>query len=475
MKSSKSKKNVDKKLLKIILVLVSALVVIGFCVVYFINYLMLTVSLNGSSEITIPVFGKYVEAGVSVKKGKRIVKEYDKRIDCDVDTNVVGNYSCSYYIKAMRREYNFHRSIVVADMEKPVINTELTNLTKEYCSGKFKEEIVYSAFDNYDGDLTDKVSINETDSEYILSVSDSSNNSEILSIPITKEPKPSSYLSLYGSKSMNIYIGNVYNESGAGAYDGCGKKLNNEVIIEGNVDTNTLGQYSIKYTTIIGNKTYTAYRTINVINPDGVGKVVYLTFDDGPGGYTESILNTLDKYGVKATFFVTNQFPSKQYLIGEEARRGHTVGIHTYSHKWNIYDSVEAYMNDFNAISDIVVNETGIKPYIFRFPGGSSNTVSKSHCLGIISTLANQLVSEGYAYFDWNVSSGDAEGASTSKIVSNVKSGMKNHNTSVVLMHDIKKNTASALDEILSYGVNNGYTFKTLTTSSYGAHHNIAN
>lgn len=473
---NRSKVNRNNKLNKFKFAIVFiALSFLSVALILFINFRMITVELNGSKELSIEVFSEYNDAGFIVKKGKKEYKNYTEDIKCDVDTNVLGKYNCEYNIKVVGKSYNLKRIVNVIDSTKPVIEVNVDKLTKKYCDGTFAEEFSYIGTDNYDGNITDSIIVEETDSEYILKLTDSSNNETSISIPIVKESKPDSYISLNGSKNIQLTVGSTYNESGASIYDGCGKKMNYNINIEGSVNTNVVGSYTIKYTANVDGKILSATRTINVNNPSGKGKIVYLTFDDGPGGYTQSILNTLDKYGVKATFFVTNQFPKYQYLIGEEARRGHAVGIHTYSHKWSIYDSVDAYMNDFNAISDIIVSETGIKPYIFRFPGGSSNTVSKGHSIGIVSTLANKLVNEGYAYFDWNVGSGDSDGASVSKIISNVKSGMQSHNTSVVLMHDIKKNTASALDDILSYGVNNGYTFKTLNTSSYGAHHKIAN
>ena len=85
------------------------------------------------------------------------------------------------------------------------------------------------------------------------------------------------------------------------------------------------------------------------------GKVIYLTFDDGPSIYTEKLLNILDDYGVKVTFFVTTQFSNYSYLIKKEYENGHSIGLHTASHNFKyIYSSVDAYFNDINKVSDVV-------------------------------------------------------------------------------------------------------------------------
>ena len=101
------------------------------------------------------------------------------------------------------------------------------------------------------------------------------------------------------------------------------------------------------------------------------------------------------------------------------------MAVHSYTHNWNIYKSVDAYVNDFNKMNADIEKYTGSKSKIFRFPGGSSNTVSKSYAKGVVKAIASRMTSEGYQYFDWDVDSGDAAGASRSKIYSNVVNGVK--------------------------------------------------
>lgn len=179
---------------------------------------------------------------------------------------------------------------------------------------------------------------------------------------------------------------------------------------------------------------------------------VYLTFDDGPSAETDRILDILKEYNVKATFFVigkTDENSVKAYQrIVEE---GHTLGMHSYSHQYaQVYASREAFEDDLTSLQDYLLSITGMESTFYRFPGGSSNKVSKIPMSDLIQCLEERNIT----YFDWNVSSGDASGTqlSSQTIINNVMSGingtLKNY---VVLFHDsaAKKTTVDALPEIL--------------------------
>ena len=206
------------------------------------------------------------------------------------------------------------------------------------------------------------------------------------------------------------------------------------------------------------------------------GKTVYLTFDDGPSSYTPQILDTLDKYGVKATFFVKNG-GSYNYVMKDIVNRGHAIGLHTYTHDYKkIYSSDSAYFNDLNKISDLVYEQTGVRSQIIRFPGGTSNTVSKKHSKGIMSRLSKSVTEQGYVYFDWNCSNGDADGANTvQKQLNYCTQYSKSASTVVVLMHDTKKTTRDALPKIIEYYQSCGFNFGVLTTSSPRVQHRANN
>jgi len=206
-------------------------------------------------------------------------------------------------------------------------------------------------------------------------------------------------------------------------------------------------------------------------------KVCYLTFDDGPSEVTLSILATLKKYNVKATFFVTGA--GKSAYLSNIHNEGHTLALHCNSHVYaQVYKSEAAYFADLKAISDKVEKVTGTQPKVVRFPGGSSNTASRAYTKGLMTTLTKKLPEMGYAYFDWNVDSCDAGGArSAAAIKNNVLNGAKGKNSICVLMHDAgdKKATAAALPGIIEGLQQQGFTFKVLTTDVKGFKHGVNN
>ncbi len=206
-------------------------------------------------------------------------------------------------------------------------------------------------------------------------------------------------------------------------------------------------------------------------------KVCYLTFDDGPSEVTLSILATLKKYNVKATFFVTGA--GKTAYLSNIHNEGHTLALHCNSHVYaQVYKSESAYFADLKAISDKVEKVTGTKPMVVRFPGGSSNTASRAYTKGLMTTLTKKLPAMGYAYFDWNVSSEDAGGARTAAAIrNNVLNGAKGKSSVCVLMHDAgdKRATAAALPGIIEGLKAQGFTFKVLTTDVQGFKHRVNN
>ena len=211
------------------------------------------------------------------------------------------------------------------------------------------------------------------------------------------------------------------------------------------------------------------------VPPEGP-KIVYLTFDDGPGPDTERLLDILKKYNVKATFFVTCNRVGYRNAITRAAKEGHSIGLHTCSHDYaRIYASDEAYFADLNDVSNMVKELTGNETKLIRFPGGSSNTVSKLYNAGIMSRLVSSVTERGYAYFDWNVSSGDAGNIfDTGTVYNNITRSLRG-DYSIVLQHDIKGFSVDAVEAVIQFGQKYGFTFKALDASSPTAHHRINN
>lgn len=180
-------------------------------------------------------------------------------------------------------------------------------------------------------------------------------------------------------------------------------------------------------------------------------KLVYLTFDDGPSIHSNEILDILAKYNIKATFFVIGKTDDESKKIYKRiVEEGHTLGMHSYSHIYqSIYSSVEAFANDVSKLQTLLQDITGVKPTIYRFPGGSSNTVSK----GRISEFITYLDKKSITYYDWNVANGDAVGIDLSQkeLISNVLTGVDKHTKSIVLMHDAasKQKTVQSLSKLI--------------------------
>lgn len=176
---------------------------------------------------------------------------------------------------------------------------------------------------------------------------------------------------------------------------------------------------------------------------------VYLTFDDGPSANTDRILDILNQYGVKATFFVVAKdgYTDQYRRIVED---GHTLAMHSYSHKYSeIYASLDAYKEDLTKLHDFLYELTGEDCNIVRFPGGSSNTISHVDMWELIEYLNKT----DMVYYDWNVSSGDASGGrkSIDQIKKNVLDNIDQFSNAVVLFHDAsgKDSTVDALPAII--------------------------
>lgn len=180
---------------------------------------------------------------------------------------------------------------------------------------------------------------------------------------------------------------------------------------------------------------------------------VYLTFDDGPSENTRAILDVLKEYDVKATFFVTGQQAlSHPERYREIAQEGHTLAMHSYSHKYSeIYETVDSFGEDLLLLQTFLEETTGVSPTFYRFPGGSSNTVSKMP----MSDLCDYLADNGITYFDWNITSKDAVSPmrKAQEIVANCTQNLENFDNAVILLHDAanKTSTVEALPEVIEY------------------------
>ncbi len=482
MRSEMRRRRIRRRILSVILlVLVVAAVCFG---IYRYAGFAVTVKLNGEPEIVLK-YGEAFEDPMAFAsfQGDYLVKNpipVSVRVEGEVDFSKTGTYHLTYVSRYGLWTATAERTVRVVDRTKPVIL--LTGgPVSTYLPGDTYFEEGYIARDNYDGDLTDQVQIQHLHNRIIYSVTDSSGNrTEAVREIVCYDPVFPT-LELAGESEILLNVGTKYSEPGYRAWDNLEGDITDCVEVTGKVDPYHAGIYTVTYSVedSYGNRT-SVKRTVTVVSsvqPEVVvpeGKVIYLTFDDGPGIYTRDLLEILKKYDVKATFFVVKT--KYLELLKEIADQGHSIGIHSVSHDYNkIYASEDAYVTDLLQMQSLIEKYSGVRTTLVRFPGGSSNTVS-DYNPGIMTRLTKLLDEMGFQYFDWNVNSGDA-GLTKKKnrVVDYVIEGVQEYDVSVVLQHDIKKYSVEAVEEIILWGLENGYRFLPLEPNSPNAHHKVRN
>lgn len=207
--------------------------------------------------------------------------------------------------------------------------------------------------------------------------------------------------------------------------------------------------------------------------------IAYLTFDDGPSSITHSVLDILKKYNVKATFFVINSGNYNKATLQREVNEGHTIGLHAYDHNYAIaYKDDNSYLDGIDKLRAKVKADTGFDSHYIRFPGGSSNTISKRYSKGIMSRITKTAKQRGYKYYDWNVDDDDAGRARTADdCYNNVIKELRPNRSNIVLMHDFgtNKKILEALPRIIEYCQKNGYTMLPIDDNTPEIHHGISN
>ena len=441
------------------------------------NEFLIYFELQGDSAIEVEYGTEFTEPGVQAYVSGTVILPTPQKIDVTtsgfVDTKIIGTYSLAYHAEFGGTEKTAIRTVYVVDTKPPVI-TLVSNPDAYTLPGQPYAEEGFSAYDEYDGDVTDRVVRVEKNGVVSYSVKDSSGNLAQVSREIVYDERVAPELTLQGSSVMLIYVGTAYSEAGCTAMDNFSGDITDRITITGTVDTNTVGSYVLTYRAEddYGN-VGEVRRIVHVAQYPSAERVVYLTFDDGPSVYTNRLLDILKKYDAKATFFLVNtgSIATVQRIVAE----GHAVGIHSISHDYDkIYASEDAFMSDLYGMQKIIRDQTGVTTYLMRFPGGSSNKVS-SFNPGIMSKLVNRVKAEGFQYFDWNVGSSDTSRLGAEKISANVIQGISKTSKAVVLQHDIYQDSVEAVEYILQWGLLNGYTFKALDHSSPTAQHKVNN
>ena len=469
--------NINKKKNNILTIIISSILLL----LIILSYLSIPkIKLIGDKEINLSYKDEYKEDGYIVKN---IGKDYNKEVNINnnIEEHKVGEYQVEYSIKYLFFNIKKIRKVNIIDKDKPIIRID--NNPIKICPLDNLEEIEYYSYDEYDGDITSSVIVME-DKDYVtFKVKDSSLNEDILKVKLIRIDEDKPVINLKGDSVIYLYGNTKYQEPGYSAEDNCDGDITDKVVVSGEV-LDDIREYTINYTVVdsSNNKSVITRKVIRKNNsiPSNNGYIhngeIYLTFDDGPSEDTTGyILDVLKEEGVKATFFVTCNGPD--YLIKRMYDEGHTVALHTASHNYSyVYSSVDNYFNDLEKVRNRVKNITGYDSKIIRFPGGSSNTISRSYQYGIMSQLTNMVIEKGYRYYDWNVDADDAGHAySSSQVYNNVVNYLSYNRANMVLMHDIKYQTKDAIRDIIRYGKNNGYTFKKIENDTYMIRHGVNN
>lgn len=445
------------------------------------------ITLTGGDEIDAECGTAFTDPGV-----KATVKDEDIsnliEISGSVNTSKLGQYEIEYKVKYKKRKVTKRRIVNVVDHTGPVITLNGDAKVVVPTSIDEYQEPGATAVDACDGDVSSDIKtkmeqVNDYTWKVTYTVKDSHDNESTAEREVCLQDTQAPQITLNGDADITIKEQEKFEDPGVTAVDDRDGDLTANVTKDGYVDVYRAGAYTLTYTaTDSSGNTAQATRNVTVEKVEvNTGDAIYLTFDDGPSSdVTVRILDTLKANGIKATFFICDYDEDKLPIIKRMIDEGHTIGIHGYSHDYSqIYTSVDAFMENINKLKNKLKEDTGYDAFVIRFPGGSSNTVSKKYCQGVMTQLAQRVTDDGLMYMDWNVSSGDAEGNNrpVNLIIGNVTGGFKHGRNNVVLMHDTsaKQTSADALQSIITYGKNNGYSFYPISKDTIPVHHGINN
>lgn len=187
-------------------------------------------------------------------------------------------------------------------------------------------------------------------------------------------------------------------------------------------------------------------------------KTVYLTFDDGPHKVSDQILNMLDEYDAKATFFMLDgnmrNFPD---AVKRMAQDGHSLGAHGVTHdKTKIYQSPQTVVAEMNQTLNTIKEITGIDTSFIRTPYGSAPYMTDPY--------KKAVTDKGYQMWDWNIDSKDwyyRDHRLVDNTISQINSQTKKQEPIVILLHE-RQETLAQLPELLKYLKGHNYSFKAL-------------
>lgn len=464
-------------------IILSAILLLGIIAgILQFNRFSLTMELLGDAVMAVEQGDVFQDPGAQATGHDRLFRDKNVAVSCTgvLDTATVGVYQLEYKAVFHGNVCTEIRQIHVVESLDPVIS--LTTQPGWYTlPGTEYQEEGFTATDWHDGDITHLVQRTDLGDAISYTVTNSIGRTTTVYRSVHFDDPVAPEITLEGGQVITVSAGHAFEDPGFTATDNGDGDVTGLVEVSGIVDVYRPGDYPITYTVTdsFGNTTSvtrTVQVTITQTNPDSsTGKIIYLTFDDGPSNHTGRLLDILAKYDVKASFFLVNT--GNIGIASRIAAEGHTVAIHTATHNFSyIYSSDEAYFADLYRMQGILADITGQTSYLMRFPGGSSNSVSIAYNKGIMTRLTQEVRARGFRYFDWNVDSNDAGGAKTAdEVFQNVTQGVSGKNMAIVLQHDTHSFSVDAVERIIIWGLANGYTFLPLTDSSPSCSHYVYN
>lgn len=422
----------------------------------------------GPSVFVLEAGQPYLEPGVTLLPGETA----KLAVSSDLNPQKPGTYRMRYLLVDGKEVVaQTTRKIKVVDTTPPALVLNGKPVT-DVCPGQTYQEQGATATDLVDGDLTSTIEITSDDVKITYHVADLAGNSASLireihvrdiDAPVFDAPGEVSVLE--GGQLPNIV-----------ATDRCEGDLSALVTTDKIIDTSVVGDQILTYSIVDSKGNAATFTQLIHVKKSHSASTIFLTFDDGPSYLTDDFLDLLAEFDVKATFFI-NKKSGYDKVIQRAHREGHSIGMHSYSHVYSrIYASEEAFFQDLYAEQAWIKNLTGETTRLYRFPGGSSNTVS-SFNPGIMTLLTRLIREKGIQYFDWNLSSGDAGKHDAAFITNYVLKQLGSRSNYVVLMHDSggHESTLEALRDILTYAKQEGYSFSALNVNSHPAHHVVKN
>lgn len=359
--------------------------------------------LNGSKNMIISYRDKYEEPGVIVKNATGNYMSKIK-IDNNIDNKTIGNYYVDYSLKLGGKTLQVRRNVKVIDDVSPVIKLKGDQIIEISINSKY-EEPGFAATDEYDGELTDKVEIigevnTQEYGEYVIKykVTDNSSNTTEVNriIKVIDEIEPTieckNNYSAFKTGSINII--------GCEATDNFDGDLTNLITVSGEYDVNEPGIYKIKYKVSdnAGNKTSIEH---NIIIYNEKQSTAYLTFNNSPTSLTDEILEILNEYQIKSTFFVSLEQKEEYYKqLNKILENGNELGIIGYHQTENIYKNSKTFKSYFEETEELIYNKTGKKITSYRFPETSN---SKKLNINTFNKIKEYLNNKNIIYYDWNI------------------------------------------------------------------------